>query len=356
MSMTPPFRSERRAYSDADAGSKKQLLRLWWQNLSIRSKTTALAIALGTIPVLSVGTLSYILSNRAIIQEIASIERTRAIESQGLINVFMRDRLIDIKTLASMEIFADADLLENSTSAERTEVIERFKEQSGDIYDSIGVFDVEGDVLAETSGVAKLDNHLNRSYIQAAKASNGAVLSDPLLSASSGIFSVYAASVIKDEDTGELVGYVRARIPVEVLGDLLQRNFDAEGTEQGVYLLDSEGQVFLGPEGAYLKAVGSDGQEMPPGSEDAELTSFTVNEIFENLNLEQSAAGEGSALHRNQKLENNPKQLVAFSGPQNLENLPDLGWGTLVSLDVSSALAPQKKLLFALVLGSIVAA
>ena len=355
MAMTPPFRSDRHLASDDDAGNNRQFLRRWWQNLSIRSKTTALAIALGSAPVLLVGASSYVLSNRAIIREIATIERTRAVESQHLINVFMRDRLIDIKTLAELDIFTDTESLEDPDQVEqRTEIIERFKDQAGDIYNSIGVFDVNGDVLAETSGAKPLGNHLKRTYITAAREENGAVLSNPAISSSSGIFSVYAASVIKDRETGELIGYVRARIPVAVLQSLLER--EAGKDIRSLYLVDSDGQIFLGPEGAYLKRVGSDGDPLDLTSEEGTLTSLTVNEIFGNLNLDQAADSQGSPIHRNEQLPQRPKQLVAYSGTPSLNGLPDLGWGTLLATDISSALAPQKKLLFTLVLGSIVAA
>ncbi|MEM9218000.1 MAG: methyl-accepting chemotaxis protein [Cyanobacteria bacterium P01_F01_bin.150] len=352
--MTSPFRSDRSAPYDSTPGNNRQMLRRWWQNLSIRSKTTILAVALGSAPVLFVGTLSYIFSNRAIIREIATVEQTRAVDSQNLINVFMRDRLIDIKTLAEMDIFTVEELRDASTQEERTEVLERFKIQAGDIYNSIGVFDPEGNVIAETFGAKPLGNHLDRTYITAARETEGAVLSEPSISSSSGIFSVYAASVIKDRNTDELVGYVRTRIPVSVLRAFLESTKTED--VKSLYLIDRDGQIFLGPEGAYIRRVGSDGQPLDIDSEEGVLTSFSTDQLFEDLNLEQAAVGQGVEIHRNQQLPQQPKQLVAFSGTSSLEGLPDLGWGTLVTTDVAAALAPQRSLLFTLILGSVVAA
>ena len=355
MAMTSPFQSEQRSYPNGEIGNQKQFFRRFWQDLSIRYKTTALAVAIGAIPVLAVGASSYVLSNRAIIQEIAAIERDQAIETQRFINVFMRDRLIDIQTLAELDIFADAEFRNDATQAERTAAIERFKAQAGDIYNSIGVFDTNGDVLAETSGAKPLGNHIDRTYIQAAKTADGAVLSQPAISTSSGIFSVYAASVIKDRDTGELVGYVRTRIPVAVLEGLLTDALGAGIQQQSFYLLDAEGQIFLGPEGAYLKRVDSNGDPLPLEGEGGTLTSFTVDEIFENLDLNQLVDGRGTVLYRNQQLPQTPKQLLAYSGAQALSDMPTLNWSILLAADASAALAPQRKLLFTLLVGSLLA-
>ncbi len=63
------------------------------------------------------------------------------------------------------------------------------------IYDSIAVFDIKGNPIAQTKG-KKLDNHFNRLYIQNALKANDGVLSQPLLSSTSGTFSVYAASTL----------------------------------------------------------------------------------------------------------------------------------------------------------------
>ncbi|NET10909.1 MAG: hypothetical protein F6K16_40735, partial [Symploca sp. SIO2B6] len=355
MSMTPSFRPERPSYIDTNESNQKQLLRHWWRNLNIRSKTTALAIALGTVPVIIVGTFSYFVSERAIVREISTIQRSQAIETQKLINIFMRDRFIDIKTLAELDIFTDADLRETSTQTERTEIIERFKSQAGGIYNSIGVFDLNGDVLAETSGAKPLGNHINRTYIQQAQDVNGAVLGQPAISSSSGIFSVYAASVIKDKETNEVVGYVRTRVPVEVLENLLKGVLAEGPTRKDLYLLDNNEQVFLGPGGAYLKRVGSNGETLPPDAEEGTLTNFNITEIFEDL-LTAEISDSTPTIQANTALAEKPKQLLSYSGAQPLDGLPDLGWSTLLATDVSTALSSQRQLLLTLLLVSLVVA
>ena len=362
MAMTPPFRSDQRPYSDGDSGNQKQLLRRWWQNLSIRSKTTALALALSSVPILSVGAFSFILSNRSILSETAKVEHGHAVDTQNLVNVFMRERFIDIQTLAELETFTDPDLFEDSTFEERSEILEKFKAQSDDIYFSIAVFDTKGDVIAQTSG-KPISNHINSSYIKRAREADGPVMNQPAVSSSTGVFSMYAASVIKDKKSGELVGYVRTLTPVDVLGELLEGSHGdshehaggIHGDAKEYYLLDGNGEVFLGPEGTYLKRVGFDGLPIDIDSEEGTLESFTIAEIFgDDVSLEEAATGV--VIERNLKLPGNPKQLLSYSGPQSLEGLPDLNWSMLFTTDVSTALAPQRKLLSSLLLGTLLAA
>ncbi|NJL53508.1 MAG: hypothetical protein HC930_17490 [Hydrococcus sp. SU_1_0] len=91
----------------------------------------------------------------------------------------------------------------------------------------------------------KLDNHLDRPYIQAALKANGAVLSQPTISKSTGTFSIYAASPIKDKATGKTIGFARSRLPVKVLAEIVQ-SYKTEG--QQYYLVNDTGEVFLGAE------------------------------------------------------------------------------------------------------------
>ena len=136
----------------------------WWQRQSIRFKTTVLAIAIGTIPTLAVGTTAYYFANRSIVQETTKLRKILVADLQNQVNVFMGDRFGDIKAMAEMDIFTDSQLRQIATVGQKSAALQKFRD-ARDIYDSIAVFDVKGDLIAQTKGKT-LGNHLNRSYIQ----------------------------------------------------------------------------------------------------------------------------------------------------------------------------------------------
>ncbi|HAJ60687.1 MAG TPA: methyl-accepting chemotaxis protein, partial [Cyanobacteria bacterium UBA8543] len=54
----------------------------WWGQLSLKTKATALAIALGVVPVVGIGGTSYLVTQSAIKQEIVKGQQAKALENQ----------------------------------------------------------------------------------------------------------------------------------------------------------------------------------------------------------------------------------------------------------------------------------
>ena len=57
--------------------------------LSLRFKATALALALGTLPVLAVGATAYYFANQSIVKQIKQEQQNRAIGIANAVNRFM---------------------------------------------------------------------------------------------------------------------------------------------------------------------------------------------------------------------------------------------------------------------------
>ena len=72
----------------------------WWQRQSIRFKTTVLAIALGTIPTLAVGSIAYYFAASSIEQQSTDLRKSLVADLQNQVNVFMGDRFNDIQMMA----------------------------------------------------------------------------------------------------------------------------------------------------------------------------------------------------------------------------------------------------------------
>ena len=330
----------------------------WWQRQSIRFKTTALAIAIGTIPTLAIGSIAYYFAANSMEQQSSELRKTIVADLQGRVNVFMGDRLNDIEMMAGLSIFTDPELQQTATAAEKSAALQRIQDAYG-FYDSIAVFDAQGDFVAKTDGKS-LGNHLNRGYIQAAIEADGAIISPPRISTTTGTYSIYTAAPIKD-DSGQTIGFVRARMPVAVLRNLLEP-YIAEGSEY--YLLDRQGKIFLGSAGEYVVKTLSN--ESAVENKTYSYEAVNVREIFQNTDGLLASPELAADVVVNAQTQT--EQFIAFAPShsrlrrkttetartvgQTVTDLPDLNWQAILATDSAIVFAPQRRLRQIFMLGT----
>lgn len=312
---------------------------LWWQRQSLRFKTTVLAIAIGTIPTLAVSWVAYYFAVDSLTQQTSNLSKTLVGDLQDQVNLFMGDRLVDLQVMASLDIFTNPQLSRQATKAEQSAALGRIQDASK-IYDSIAVFDIQGNVIAQTKGEA-LNNHLNRDYVQSALKSQGAVISQPQISDGSGVLSIYGASPIKERSTGKTIGFVQARIPVKILTKLLQ-NFTTEDSQY--YLLNNQG-IFWG------STNGSNGSSVANKSSNE---AIAAQDIFPDADKLFTSNGLSTGIATN--IQTNSQQLLAYAPAKTVAGLPKLNWQAIVATDTAIIYAPQRKLGLLLFLGSTLAA
>lgn len=322
----------------------------WWQSMGLRLKASLLAILLGTLPVVGVGAIAYNIANQSTLERIEEQENDRVNDLQFAVDAFMKARYSDIQFLANLDIFTDPQLRGTLTNQQKAETLDQMMNAYGEIYSSIAFFDLYGNPLAQTSQGKLLTNHLNRSYIQAAKAANGAILSQPLISTTSGEFSVYSASVVKDKKTGQPVGYVRARIPVEAIRTVLS-NFDNAGHD--FYLASEAGEVFLSPTAGYIIPVNSTGQPVEL-AESVDVDVLTLANVFPEVTGIIRGDLEGTVKTKN--LLTNNQEVMAFAPFDSIDGLPSLNWSAVTTVDLALLQASQRRLFFAIALGTLAAA
>ncbi|MDA0267028.1 MAG: methyl-accepting chemotaxis protein [Cyanobacteria bacterium] len=357
----PPLRRPRQEAKDVDIAQssrlspslegrkgkgERQFVRRWWQGLTLRSKSTLMAVLLGTLPIVAVGGMSYYIASQGSLNEVAKLETTRTLELQGALNLFLKDRLADIDNIAELTVLTDPTLRNQLTPQQKSNALDRFMANHGDVYSSIAFFDLNGEPIAQTSAGQRLGNHLNRTYIQAAKAANGSIISQPSISTTSGEFSIYTAAVVKDPLTNAPIGYVRARIPVTALDSLLA-TFKSDGSDY--YIANQAGEVFFGSDGVQALSVNSAGQEG-----DADFQAIQIRNVFPEM-APFFDVGQPTAQQSSNTLSND-RQLVAFAPSQPLEGLPSSEWTAVISNDLSELLTPQRRLLIAISLGTLISA
>ncbi|NEQ50037.1 MAG: HAMP domain-containing protein [Leptolyngbya sp. SIO3F4] len=336
--------------SKSSSPGRQGALRSWWQQMGLRTKASLLAVLLGTLPVVGVGAIAYSIANQGTLEKLEEQEKIRVRDLQIVVDQFMKARYSDIQFLASLDIFTDSKLRGTVSAQQKSDILDTMMTSYGGVYSSIAFFDLYGNPLAQTSQGKKLANHIDRSYIQAAKTSNGAILSQPSISTTSGEFSIYSASVVKDKITGQPVGYIRARIPVEALRNDLS-NFGSGNIDY--YLASESGDVFLSPQAGHIIPVNSNGQ-LVDLSAATEVKVLTLADIFPDI--AGVVRGERSKAVEAQNILTDQREVVGFSPWVSIDGLPDLNWSAVTSIDLSLLKANQRRLFFAIALGTLATA
>lgn len=318
------------------------------KGLSLRLKATLLAAAIGTLPLLTVGTGGYLVFSQLDRAKTEESEQRLATEIQTQLIQLMAERASDSQIIAGLGIFADANTRKITTVEQKNEELDRFV-TTYPIYNSIAAFDLDGDVIAQSKG-QRLENHSDRAYIQEVLRTQGPVLSQPTISTSSGILSVYAAAPIKDKDTGKIIGTVRLRVPVENLTKLAVLTGDKNRNDY--YLINDQGNIFFS---TLEQALPVKPDEKQKGKKVAELKN--IDAVFSPINQFRQSQEAGSLVTSNRLT--NVEQLVSYVPPQKAAGLtalnwklPELNWSVVLATDTAVAFEAQKNQLLILLLGA----
>lgn len=289
---------------------------------SLRVKATALAIALGTIPVLVVGATAYHFANQSIIQQIKQDKKNSTTQLANQVKRFMFERYGDIQVLASLPIFTNPQVAARTTLQEKQGVLDRYVNIYGS-YNSIALFDLNGDTVVQSKGKS-VPNHKTRDFFQEVLRTGRPVINQPSVSRLTGKLSINLAAPVKDAATGEIIGVIRTQMPVEGL-DNVAKNYETKG--DNYYLVDSFGKVFISSIKNQVSKVALEG--------------------FANYHQFQAADKLDSRLDVH--VPDKAVELVTYTPLGKLEGLPDLNWEAVITSDTNIAFAPQRQLLLTLI-------
>ncbi|MEO0949342.1 MAG: cache domain-containing protein, partial [Cyanobacteria bacterium J06641_5] len=316
-----------------------------WHGL--RHKAIVIAMLLGTLPMLTVGTVAYQIVKFESGKKVETLQQLVATGLHDKINLFMRDRYGDIQAMAGLDIFTDAKHRALATTADKEAALERLL-VAYPVYDSIGLFDLDGNVIAQTAGKA-LENYRDRPFVREALAKDIPVLSQPEIASTSGLFSIYAIAPVKDKATNQTISFIRSRVPVSSFANLISSL--GEDTANQYFLTGRDGNIFLGSAEKELLLV------TPSTAADndiaSEFTTRALDRFFPKLKDLQASKLAGSILGTSPT--DGKEQLIAYVPPKALEGLPELGWGVTLAIDADIAFAAQQQLLRTLVGGTALA-
>jgi hypothetical protein len=307
--------------------------------LSFKAKTILIAIALGVTPVAAIGTLNYVQISNTSQQKTIESQKARAEAIADKLNRFVFERNGDVSVLASLPVFTNPKVAAITSVEDRGKLLDKFA-SIYEVYDSIAVFDLKGNLIAQSKGepLNKI-NHFNRQYFQAALKAGKAVISSPEPSKYTGKISLFFAAPIKDSVTGQMIGVVRTRTPVDRLAKPLA---DYQTKHEDYHIFDRQsGKVFISSNGDYTNK-----------SADADITMAQKRgELVRHKTAMIKVAGGDVNPNDN----GNHVELMTAAPFAKLEGMQELSWTAVSVIDEDAAYAELQGLLWTILAGSLVA-
>lgn len=292
-------------------------------------KPIILSIAIGGLPILGIGAIAYIFGSNLMTKQIIISQETKAISLSNAVNNFLGQRYEDIRVLSNIKLLSDASNKKTEKSNKKDKIdISRINiktqetldslRRTGQVYDSVAVFDLNGKVMMKSGGES-LDSEKKLVYFQEVIKQDTPIISQPEI-VKNGNAVIYVAAPIKDRVKGNTIGIVRTRTPIKYLEKLVKSHTN---DIQEYYFLDDKGRILIS---SYENLFGQDSENIYPGLANVlnakDIQTFT--EVTQN---------------------NQNQQLITYVPLRKLSDSLDMNWRLILAKDTAIAFKPQKEFL-----------
>jgi methyl-accepting chemotaxis protein PixJ len=310
------------------ASTIENILRLNWSGLSLRIKATAVAIALGVIPTMTVGYVGQNLAHQGFSDEVQTTQIERSSEAVDKLTRFVFERYGDIQVLANFPIFRESKLSTLVSSQDKSQVLTNFA-KTYVIYDSIAVFDLNGNVLTQSQGDT-VKNGAEQPYFQAAIKTGKPVIGQPEISKATGKLVMHFAAPIKDP-AGKTIGVVRTRMPMEYAEKVIE-DFGSLKDGDFYHFFDASGKIFMATE--------------------KEQVGHEANKDFPGL-AEHRAAGKTELWFGVDQNKKDESTMNTFAPTEAFQGMPDLKWGMVFTTNTKEVFKASDELFWNITIGTI---
>ena len=131
---------------------------------NLYGKAIIFTVALGTVPVLAIGTFAYSVASQSQKKEIISEKQGKAYLLINNLNRFMQSRYEDIQILSNLTFLQNRKLRETITRKQMQTRLNNYLTIQN-TYESIAVFDLNGNLMVESKGQL-IPNQKNEDYFQ----------------------------------------------------------------------------------------------------------------------------------------------------------------------------------------------
>ncbi|MBE9010535.1 GAF domain-containing protein [Pseudanabaenaceae cyanobacterium LEGE 13415] len=300
----------------------------WLDRLGLRQKTAIAAVVLSTLPIAAMGVASYFFANQAITQQVTSAQQLAATRLSDLISRYMAQRYADIQAIANFPMLTEITIRNSEVLAERNVALRQIAQSYGQ-YSEIAVFDLEGNVVLQTSDRTN-SNQSNQDYFREAVRANQAGVSQPTATADGKGTQVYLTAPVRDGQTGRTIAIIRATLPLERLSDQLV-----------TYTL-----------------IGREYSIVDPNTNRVILSSRPERLNQEALVLFPGFSQMKSAAQMNTRsiTQGRDQYIFTYSPWTKLDNLPDLNWQLMLGNNANNAFQARRTLLLMLGAMTVIAA
>jgi methyl-accepting chemotaxis protein len=297
--------------------------------LSLKQKVAALAIALGTIPVIVCGATAYFVSSNNIQKAEENNVKFIANAFGKELSMFLAIKTKDIITLADLPIFTVPDAIKTISAPMKNETIDMFIEQYG-FYNSVIFADLNGNIIYK-SKEENITNIADRDYFQQVIKTGKPIITSIEVSKATGANVIFIATPVKEKGTDKLLGVMRARMPVEALKGTAEKFNDTKNANLEWHIIDKSQEKFV-------------------LAKEAEQVGRKFAEDFANLPklLEK---GETSSTIDIDRLDGK-QQLVAYSPLDKQDDLKDLDMGIVIAENLSEIEDEKQGVLWVILAGT----
>lgn len=316
------------------------------KGFGIRTKAIALATIFGVLPVLGVGAYAYRVAHNSIARQISLEKIAESKELANQLSHFLQEQLVDVQMVARVAGTVNEEVKEHHADdnpqqqqAIAKEELEKQLTAFGrnyNIYSYLGLYDIQGNEIVRAHGFNK-ERHQKNSYFQQVVDTGLPAISEPLVTNSAGynIFSIYIAAPVK-QISGKTTAIVVAKIPVSYVGDVV---FGGVGLRKGTNfsIVNSSSQVFQNFGESERGSLGYKITEEVPRFHKVD-TKRQSKAWIDNTD-------EGEVL-----------QVYAPMKFEPIRRKGELNWSIITTTETAIAFAPQRHLLHAIGLGTLLAA
>ncbi|WP_055075745.1 methyl-accepting chemotaxis protein [Pseudanabaena sp. 'Roaring Creek'] len=298
-----------------------------WRSLSLRTKTTLLAVLLSTIPVVAIGGVASYFSSRSLDQSIRETQLKKALAIADKINRFMYSRYGDIQVLAAHPILANRKVQAVMSQAEREAVLNEYAKTYG-VYSLVAFAELDGTTpLRSTITQDPAPSIKERDFFKAPLATGQPFISQPGKSTVNKTVNFFISAPVKETGSNKFIGVVRTRMPIESLDNVVQGILSEEDE---YHLIDMAGKVFLAKEKAE--------------------ESVQAKELFPQLTTAISNKTPETQIHVDKIT--NKTELLTYAPLSTYLNMPNLNLGVIVTIEADVVFKSQRDLLITLAIGT----
>ncbi|AFZ03019.1 GAF domain-containing protein [Calothrix sp. PCC 6303] len=286
------------------------------KSLSLKTKVTIFTTIISALPLLVIGGAVYVLVHQFLSEDATKLQKAKV----NSIAVDVKSYVLERKE--ELESLAEQDFLANAENKNITKIQDRLKnwKTNHNYYDDIALVDINGNVLTQTQDKV-LGNQKTDSYFQSVINTNKSFISQPVIATetASKEAKIVLAVPIKNYASGKIDGIIKTELPGKSISKMLNQPPIKEGK---YYLIDGTNKIFLASD---TNVIGKEAKDVFNNWEKLKVNSLIIKD-----------------------------ELTAYAPWQEAENIPNLKWQFVSSINKNIAFGMQQQLLLILGLGLLI--